>query len=223
MKRLFNRLLVVCMLLALLPTAALATEGDPTDAGMYGITGSLTLTPQTAASEDITASTQGGHEGYYADAVRFGVSGADLTAGVQYLLLVIQGAKGTLPTESSIVYMDQEAADEEGKITFNAYPNRFADGHYCVYLVGAGKTFDAASPAAEFDYYQPYTLGDVDDSGQINSVDALMVLRYAVRKITLSDVQKLAANVNGDSEINSTDALMILQYAVGKITNFTGQ
>lgn len=219
MKRLFNRLLVVCMLLALLPTAALATEGDPTDAGMYGITGSLTLTPQTAASEDITASTQGGHEGYYADAVRFGVSGADLTAGVQYLLLVIQGAKGTLPTESSIVYMDQEAADEEGKITFNAYPNRFADGHYCVYLVGTGKTFDAASPAAEFDYYQPYTLGDCDGVEGIDVRDVAAVLNHIVGNHLLEGNLYMAADVTKDTHVDINDVAMLLNYIVKNITS----
>lgn len=220
MKQLFNRLLVACMLLALLPTAALATEGTPTDAGMYGLTGSLTLTPQTAAGAEITATTQGGHTGYYADAVRFGVSGADLTAGVQYLLLVIQGAKGTLPTESSIVYMDQAAANADQSITFNAYPSRFVGGHYCVYLVGTGKSFDAASPAAEFDYYQSYTLGDVNDDGTINVVDALRVLRHAANIIELDDTAKMAADVNGDNNVNVVDALRILRYAAQIITEF---
>lgn len=219
MKRLFNRLLVVCVLLALLPTAALATEETPTDAGMYGLTGSLTLTPQTAAGAEITATTQGGHTDYYANAVRFDVSGADLTAGVQYLLLVIQGAKGTLPTESSIVYMDQAAADEDQSITFNAYPSRFAGGHYCVYLVGTGKSFDAASPAAEFDYHQSYTLGDCDGVEGIDVRDVAAVLNHIVGNHLLEGNLYMAADVTKDTHVDINDVAMLLNYVVKNITS----
>lgn len=219
MKRLFNWLLVVCMLLALLPTAALAAEGAPADAGMYEITGSLTLTPQTEAGTEITASTQGGHTDYYANAVRFGVSGTVLTAGVQYLLLVIQGAKGTLPTESSIVYMDQAAAGADGTITFNAYPNRFAGGHYCVYLVSTGKSFNAASPAAEFDYHQPYTLGDCDGVEGIDVRDVAAVLNHIVGNHLLEGNLYMAADVTKDTHVDINDVAMLLNYVVKNITS----
>lgn len=63
-------------------------------------------------------------------------------------------------------------------------------------------------------------IGDLDNDGQINSSDALAVLRYAVGDIKLTDAQRVFADVNCDGSINSQDALHILRYAVGELTSF---
>lgn len=62
-----------------------------------------------------------------------------------------------------------------------------------------------------------YSLGDVDDNGDINAVDASSVLAYYARTSTnqeggYSDSQKLAADVNSDDVINAVDASKILAY-----------
>ncbi len=62
--------------------------------------------------------------------------------------------------------------------------------------------------------------GDVNGDAEINSSDALLVLKYSVESVAFADEQKTVANVNCDSGINSTDALMILQYSVGVIDEF---
>lgn len=67
---------------------------------------------------------------------------------------------------------------------------------------------------------QTYTWGDLDGSGSVNAVDALLVLQYAVDKIDLSDDALAVANVSGTGNIDAFDALLILQYAVNKITRF---
>lgn len=59
--------------------------------------------------------------------------------------------------------------------------------------------------------------GDVDNDGNINSSDALLVLRCSVGSITLSADQKTRADVDGNNAVNSSDALKILQYSVGQI------
>ena len=64
------------------------------------------------------------------------------------------------------------------------------------------------------------TLGDVDNDGDINSIDSLMVLRYSVGAETLSDKQQKAADVTRDGSIDSLDALDILRYSVGIIDAF---
>ena len=58
-------------------------------------------------------------------------------------------------------------------------------------------------------------LGDVNDDGNINIFDALMILQHIKGDIDLSDVP--AADVNGDGNINIFDALMILQHIKGDI------
>ena len=65
------------------------------------------------------------------------------------------------------------------------------------------------------------TKGDVNDDGFINSADALMVLKAASGKISLSESEIIAADVNNSGTITSADALEILKYASGKIKIFS--
>lgn len=58
------------------------------------------------------------------------------------------------------------------------------------------------------------SLGDVNGDGEINSYDALNVLRYSVG-IESPGFIPANADVNKDSQINSADALMILRVSVG--------
>ncbi|MBE6757408.1 MAG: hypothetical protein E7552_02510 [Ruminococcaceae bacterium] len=64
---------------------------------------------------------------------------------------------------------------------------------------------------------QKTLLGDVDDSGRVDSTDARLTLQYAVMKIPADQLDLTVADVNGDSKTDSTDARLILQYAVKKI------
>lgn len=66
-----------------------------------------------------------------------------------------------------------------------------------------------------------YSLGDVNGDGKVNVTDAMVTLRFAVKKITKDDLIADAADVNGDGKINVTDAMQILRYAVKKIVSFS--
>ena len=63
-------------------------------------------------------------------------------------------------------------------------------------------------------------LGDVNEDGNVDIVDALMALQAAAEKVTLSDTQKANANVDGEGNVTAADALMILQCVNGSIQNF---
>lgn len=65
-----------------------------------------------------------------------------------------------------------------------------------------------------------YIRGDVAGDGTISIVDALMALQAAAGKITLTDTQKLAANVDGVGRVTANDALLILKYATKQIQQF---
>ncbi|MBO5421431.1 MAG: dockerin type I repeat-containing protein [Clostridia bacterium] len=60
-------------------------------------------------------------------------------------------------------------------------------------------------------------IGDVNNDGQINSSDALLILQYSVGSYALNGNAFTAADTNRDGKVNSSDALIILQFAVGKI------
>lgn len=215
MKRLMRSLLLAAVLCTVLCVGALAADSEPVKGGIYGITGSATLTPDTAA----TTQTVDGKEytDYYANAVKFGVAANSLEDNQQYLLLVLKGEG--VPTAENIAYIDQAAA-QNGSVSFIAYPKELTKGTYHVYLVGAGKTF-AESKVATFQCDQRYTLGDVDDDAGITANDALCALMMSVDKAPAgsdgwTDIQRLAADVDGVAGVSANDALWILEASVDK-------
>lgn len=213
MKKLLRTLLLAAALTALLCVSALAADSTVSITDQTG----ATLTPKTAAGETITEK-----DGKYENAAKFDVN-ATGTATSQYLLLVLRDQN--VPTEKNIVYINQAAAGENGKLAFTgsdaAYPMTMTSGTYYVYLVGDGKEFSASAPAASFTYEAGYTLGDVDGDGEITVVDALKALQMSVGiDYNWTATQRLAANVDKDDEITVVDALFILQRSVGLRESF---
>ena len=211
MKKRSRLLLAGVVLAAALSIGALAAD-EPVKGGIYNISGSgATLIPQTEDETAIPVGKDGNTEGYYANAVRMGVEATGLESGKQYLLLVLSGEGA--PTEGNIAYIDQAAAGEDGKVSFNAYPSALTSGTtYRVYIVGGSRAF-SAGPAATFQVDQKYTLGDVNSDGKIYSNDALFALQMAGGIGTWAPTQKLAADVNQDGHVYSNDSLFILKKA----------
>lgn len=65
-----------------------------------------------------------------------------------------------------------------------------------------------------------YTLGDVNNDGDIDAADAIMVLRHDAGFITLEGNRFKAADVTKDEEVDAADAIKILRYDAGLITEF---
>jgi len=74
-------------------------------------------------------------------------------------------------------------------------------------LFGLSQTFAAAC-------------GDVNSSGGVDIVDALMIAQYTVG-LNPVNFNSAVANVNGDTSINVIDALMVAQYSVGSISQLS--
>ena len=218
MRKFLRILLLTVVLAGALCVSALAAE--PTEAGVYGMTTEtgITVTPQKADGTAIDASTQGDYSGYYAGAVKFGVEATGLTAGSQYLLLMVSGDGA--PGADNIVYIDQQAADANGTVAFTAYPQALDKGSYRIFLLGGDQTLSSGGLAASFQAYVPYTLGDVDNNGKIQAVDALAVLRHVAKIETLDDTASLAADVDCDGKVKAVDALAILRYVAKIIDHF---
>ena len=218
MRKFLRILLLTAVLAGALCVSALAAE--PTEAGVYGMTTEtgITVTPQKADGTAIDASTQGDYSGYYAGAVKFGVEATGLTAGSQYLLLMVSGDGA--PGADNIVYIDQQAADANGTVAFTAYPQALGKGSYRIFLLGGDQTLSSGGLAASFQAYVPYTLGDVNDDGTIDVSDALMALQSAVNLLQLTESQILAADVDRNLTVDVSDALLLLKYSVNLIDKF---
>ena len=63
-------------------------------------------------------------------------------------------------------------------------------------------------------------IGDVNDDGKINAIDATLVLKHSAELIALTEKQQIAADVSGDGKVNAIDATLILKYAADLITSF---
>ncbi len=63
-------------------------------------------------------------------------------------------------------------------------------------------------------------IGDVDGDGKVTAADALEVLKSVVGKVTLNDIQFIAADTDGNDKADAADALNILKIVVGKIEKF---
>lgn len=60
-------------------------------------------------------------------------------------------------------------------------------------------------------------LGDVNFDGVVNASDAILIMRYALGLIDLSEKQLIAANINTDIAINASDAIVIMRLTLGLI------
>ena len=219
MKKLLRISLLVCALALLLCIGVLAAEGDPTTQGMYHVknnTSGVNFVPNGSGTE---ATVDGKNVTFYADAVKGSLQCTGLTKDAYYLVLVT--TEKAAPSTNNLVYINQATADASGEVTFpTVYPSSLANGTYYIYITGAGKSFNAANPDAQFDNFAPYKLGDVNNDNQILSNDALFALQMSVGLGTWTPTQKLAADVNKNGSVMSNDALFILQKSVGLPTVF---
>ena len=62
----------------------------------------------------------------------------------------------------------------------------------------------------------PGAVGDMNADQKINAHDALLLLKFAVEKITFTPQQESHADVDDSGSVDALDALMTLQYSVGK-------
>lgn len=65
-------------------------------------------------------------------------------------------------------------------------------------------------------------LGDVNNDGIVNNLDAVSILRHDAALITLSGEQYTVANVNFDGVVNNLDAIVVLKYDAGIINSIEG-
>ena len=62
-----------------------------------------------------------------------------------------------------------------------------------------------------------FLLGDVNEDGKVDASDALMIMRYTLNIITLTDKQMLAADMNSSGTVDASDALIIMRMTLGII------
>ena len=199
MKRRILALFLAALTLVTLTTAALA---DNTTYGAYNVQSKNGYTFCVDGVEN--------DGGFYANADTFTLTCPG--ASGETLVYLVEGTD-KLPTEANLQYIDQSGTDT----AFTLKPKELkADTTYRVYVSTKSK---APVEAGSFSYgaKPSYKLGDVNEDGYIDTVDALWILQCYVKKRELS---LDCADVNHDGMIDTVDALKVLQFYVGKITSF---
>ena len=150
--------------------------------------------------------------------IRVTFSSASLTAGQQYLVLMVKGSEGDYTiTDKTILYIDQTAAaaDEGGgnpSVSFQVYPSSIQDS--VILIAGVGVN-DEAGPLVAAIVDAKYILGDADGDGKITASDAAVILRTVAGVESLTGSQESAGNVDGDTRITASDAAKILRVVAG--------
>ena len=63
-------------------------------------------------------------------------------------------------------------------------------------------------------------LGDVNNDGKINMLDAILVQKHGIGLTALTDTQLQIADVTGDGNVNIRDAILIQKYSLGLLSGF---
>ena len=93
-------------------------------------------------------------------------------------------------------------------------------------IVTAGKSYTFTMPAkavivtVAVQWAITVVYGDVNDDGEIDVTDAVLVLKHITDTSTLNAQQQIAANVSGDAELDITDAVLILKHITDPNTPF---
>ena len=186
MKKALRCLLLSAVMALALGAAALAAETDPT---VENVASGATVSFQTG-NEKLTVS--------YTD--------KDL-AGSQCIILMVKGtAEDYTITDTSILYIDQTAADANGTVTFdNVYPTSVQNS---VILLGGPST----GPVVLAEIKVPYKLGDVDNSGGDADIgDATLLLRYIAALEKADALNLAAADVDQNGKVDIGDATKLLR------------
>ena len=214
--------LFILALSAALVLGVAASASENAQSGIFGIVSrdDVVLTPAGEAS----AATVDGQAvaDFYAGADTLTITYRAAKNNTGYTVLVTTAP--TAPTQKNLVYFGAAAASG-GEVVFErVYPTRLYNGHtYYIYIVGGGKSFNAAAPDASFRYYAPFLAGDFDGDGKITALDAscaLALTRSAAavdiggESVAVTEAMKRAADADGDGAVTATDAALILQWAV---------
>ncbi|MCX6229931.1 MAG: cohesin domain-containing protein [Bacteroidetes bacterium] len=156
------------------------------------------------------------------------------------------GSPGFTDTLQSQYYINGSvstaATSIKGKFTYNNAANTAINGAI-IQLVNSSNSIIATTTTAVYaDYSIPanpvnvggyyeftniisgnYTVRAIPSIswGGVNSTDALIIKKYTVGLITLSNLPLRAADVNKSNTVNSTDALLLQLRSIGTIGQFT--
>ncbi len=161
----------------------------------------------------------------------------DVEEGDQITMLGYIFESGDNASEVAVVTGNIRAIDQataiadNGKIVFKLATTgdegyTVAENAQMVVKLGSNATSVTKAQAFFIDLAQvtdtapPVIYGDLNGDEKVQMPDVALVLQAAMRKISLDDLQTIAADVNGDGKVQMPDVALVLQKAMRKIDTF---
>jgi len=202
--------------------------------------------PGTIMDIEIEADYEDAIEVDFADGDEsFELSYSDATEGGMYLVLVL--SDNTKPTNSNILYVNQETAGTDGVTFNNVYPKEITDSY--IYLVGSDFDYDMVGTIVPnavaddvtveaygvgedaytvdghkvtVDYKLPCKLGYEDADGSYTAISAVAnpdgSYSYNVPETVDEVVLVVKGDVTGDGELKIADSMQVKAAQLGKLS-----
>ncbi len=134
-----------------------------------------------------------------------------------------QGWPGAEMTKTGDVYKyvlpyQYELSGSYGNVIFNNGSGQQFDAG----VINPGEKMIYTADGKWIPYEEPVTakIGDVNGDDSIDVLDAIVIQKYTVDKVELTDEQKYVADVNNDGNVDILDAADIQKFSVDKIKEF---
>ncbi len=142
-------------------------------------------------------------------------------AGEQVTVLLLKPTANTEGgiTADEIAYIDQKAADTDGKVKFDMPISGVEAGQTYALMSGSESATAVTEDDAVFSTGdEAIHYGDVNDDNAIDAKDSTQVLLYTVGKGSIVGKADMLArgDVNIDEAVDAKDSTQILLYTVGK-------
>ena len=239
MKRILSMVLPAVLVTTLLcGTVSAASEQRALKAGFYDIDTVDDVSIELCTADNVKVNATSAAVGqeiseYYEGAERIKVTyTGDADEGDRFMALLVTG--DGLPTVSDAICYINQVAMADGTVVFDVYPLLpTVCTDMTLYITGSREDFATIQVGLKYavdDTYteasgtppaeEEYVLGDVNDDGEIDTLDSLIALRIYVNSYTPTSTERLAADVTRDGTVDTLDSLQILRYYVKNITSF---
>ena len=155
---------------------------------------------------------------FYPGACRLRVTCTGAQQDDGFNLIMVMSDDTGIPTKDNLYYINTPSSSGDDGIVYNVYPKNLQDGKYEIWVTDTAGNHGAVK-AATFLFKSSNAitlLGDVDENGEVDILDALAIMRHDV-KLTGYDLtgKKSVADINHDGNIDMLDALIAMRHDVG--------